>query len=138
VRQGDFSRRAFLGGAALAPAALRAADKNDAARVPDRVTVFLEDGTSDLAPSGTRWLGHDLVVSTEPGEGGLKVAIRAPQSAVLRVRLRWRAPARPGWRYLGDHWERSYGDLEWRALAGERVMPWYFWPPMGRPRAAGA
>ena len=27
---------------------------------------------------------------------------------------------------LGDHWERSYGDLAWRGIVPERVMPWYF------------
>src|SRR6185437_14979273 len=27
---------------------------------------------------------------------------------------------------LGDQWERSYGDLEWRGLVPDRVMPWYF------------
>jgi alpha-galactosidase len=29
-------------------------------------------------------------------------------------------------RFLGDHWERSYGDLEWRGEAPGRTMPWYF------------
>jgi alpha-galactosidase len=28
--------------------------------------------------------------------------------------------------FLGDHWERGYGDLQWRFLQPERVMPWYF------------
>lgn len=27
---------------------------------------------------------------------------------------------------LGDAWERGYGDLEWRGIVAERVMPWYF------------
>jgi alpha-galactosidase len=35
-------------------------------------------------------------------------------------------------RFLGDHWERGYGDLEWRGLVGERVMPWYFVAHDGR------
>jgi len=30
------------------------------------------------------------------------------------------------WRILNDQWERSYGDLEWRCLSGDRVLPWYF------------
>jgi len=33
---------------------------------------------------------------------------------------------KPGCRVLGDHWERSYGDLAWRGIVPERVMPWYF------------
>jgi alpha-galactosidase len=28
--------------------------------------------------------------------------------------------------YLGDHWERGYGDLQWRFLQPDRIMPWYF------------
>ena len=38
--------------------------------------------------------------------------------------LAWIFP--DGCRFLGDHWERSYGDLEWRGQVGERLMPWYF------------
>ena len=26
---------------------------------------------------------------------------------------------------LGDHWERGYGDLAWRGIEPERIMPWY-------------
>ncbi|HPS54234.1 MAG TPA: hypothetical protein PLP05_01420, partial [Sedimentisphaerales bacterium] len=29
-------------------------------------------------------------------------------------------------RYLGDGWERGYGDMEWRGRDDQRVMPWYF------------
>src|SRR6185437_7970826 len=43
-----------------------------------------------------------------------------------RVRLRWRAKIPESWRILSDAWERSYGDLEWRCLSGDRVLPWYF------------
>ena len=35
-------------------------------------------------------------------------------------------------RFLGDHWERSYGDLEWRGVVGDRLMPWYFLASDGR------
>ena len=27
---------------------------------------------------------------------------------------------------MGDHWERGYGDLEWRGLCYDRILPWYF------------
>lgn len=42
------------------------------------------------------------------------------------VRLRWEMPFREGTRFLGDHWERGYGDLQWRGFVPDRVMPWYF------------
>ena len=56
----------------------------------------------------------------------MAVLIAAPKTSLTRVRLRWRGAFPGGCRFLGDHWERSYGDLEWRGLAGDRLMPWYF------------
>ncbi len=45
---------------------------------------------------------------------------------LIRVVLRWNNPFAPGTRLLGDAWERSYGDLEWRGATPHRLMPWYF------------
>ncbi len=44
---------------------------------------------------------------------------------VETVALRWDVPPCQGVRILGDHWERAYGDLEWRGCVPERVLPWY-------------
>ncbi len=27
---------------------------------------------------------------------------------------------------LGDAWERTYGDVEWHGMSGNRYLPWYF------------
>ena len=45
---------------------------------------------------------------------------------LCRVVLRWNQPFASGTRLLGDAWERSYGELEWRGLTPHRLMPWYF------------
>jgi alpha-galactosidase len=42
------------------------------------------------------------------------------------VIARWEARFPQDTLYLGDAWERSYGDLQWRFLQPERIMPWYF------------
>lgn len=34
--------------------------------------------------------------------------------------------------FCGDHWERGYGDLEWRGYTPERTMPWYFYALCGK------
>src|ERR1017187_491952 len=60
------------------------------------------------------------------------VSLSAPKTRLTRLRLRWHGSFPVGCRFLGDHWERSYGDLEWRGLAGERLMPWYFLANDGR------
>ena len=44
---------------------------------------------------------------------------------VQRIQLRWKRRLAEDVLALGDAWERSYGDLEWRPLQAERVLPWY-------------
>jgi alpha-galactosidase len=65
-------------------------------------------------------------VEIEPAAGGMPVRIEAPEAPLLRVHLRWRIAVPERWRILNDQWERSYGDLEWRGVLGERILPWYF------------
>ena len=128
------NRRAFLmgAGATLAASTLRAqraAMPPAALALPDQVAVF-SDGASapiSLTRSGNRWQANDVEISTEHrNDAEVSVAITAPKTKVTRVRMRWHRSFPNGTRFLGDHWERSYGDLEWRGLVGERLMPWYF------------
>jgi alpha-galactosidase len=83
-----------------------------------------------LERSGEHWRAQDIEIATEPkqGTGGrpLSIRISSPRSSLMRVHLRWSGALPESLRFLGDQWERSYGDLEWRAFAGERIMPWYF------------
>lgn len=59
-------------------------------------------------------IGNAVHVSVE-GDGPLTDII-----------LRYRTEFFPGTTIaLGDAWERSYGDLQWRLLDGSRTMPWY-------------
>ncbi len=116
-----------------APAA--AAGSPDILRTPDRVWVDSEKGTVRLTRSGPRWTGPDIEVEAEPRRGApieLPIRILAPRTAITRVWLRWKGPIREGHRFLGDHWERSYGDLEWRGFVADRLMPWYFLSNDGR------
>ncbi|RYG74973.1 hypothetical protein EON80_02205 [bacterium] len=55
--------------------------------------------------------------------------MRIALSAAVPVRsvtLRWKGSFPSASRFLGDAWERAYGDLEWRGLVAERPLPWYF------------
>ncbi|MBL0160432.1 MAG: hypothetical protein IPP47_25625 [Bryobacterales bacterium] len=67
----------------------------------------------------------------EPRGTEIPIRIEAAEAPLLRIRLRWRARV-PAWRVLNEQWERSYGDLEWRGLNAERVLPWYFMAFDGR------
>ncbi|HEY5481099.1 MAG TPA: hypothetical protein VIL39_06430, partial [Verrucomicrobiae bacterium] len=104
----------------------------DPLREPAGITAFAEGRSTvvRLTRSGAKWQGNDVEVSTElrKGKSGTEMAIlvSAPKTRLTRIRLRWHGAFPAGSRFLGDHWERSYGDLEWRGLSGERLMPWYF------------
>ena len=54
------------------------------------------------------------------------MSVSSPGHELTHVHLRWNVDVAPGIRCLGDHWERSYGDLAWQGIVPDRVMPWYF------------
>ncbi|MBC8065331.1 MAG: hypothetical protein H7Y17_10905 [Chlorobia bacterium] len=55
-----------------------------------------------------------------------RFSLEAPEIEPTRIAIRWQGDIVGVRRFLGDHWERSYGDLEWRAEIPDRPMPWYF------------
>ena len=144
MREG-VSRRSFLGKVALATAAgaattvvrsqsaLSASARGhssallDILRVPDRVTAFAGlKQTVALTRSSKSWQGNGIEVAFEPNDKQMPVAIAGSTLALTHVHLRWSVDVESGLRCLGDAWERSYGDLAWRGIVPERVMPWYF------------
>lgn len=42
------------------------------------------------------------------------------------LKIRWPMECPDHVRFLGDAWERGYGDLEWKGMSANRFMPWYF------------
>jgi alpha-galactosidase len=96
-------------------------------RPPDR--IFFSQNPLQVAVGDQAngiWSHGGTEVSCRPGDDFLAVEVRATGLAANRVVLRWDDAPPEGARFLGDHWERGYGDLEWRGLVGERIMPWYF------------
>lgn len=113
-----------------APAVLASARTNvllDVLRVPDHVTAY-GGLASPIAMMRSRdsWQASGVEVTFEPGASGMPVFVSSSGHELTHVHLRWAMDVAPGIRCLGDHWERSYGDLAWRGVVPERVMPWYF------------
>ncbi len=104
----------------------------DILRPPDSVALQSEDSLRDMRASGTdRWTLEGAEVTTTPQRGGLAVDLTS-HVPVRRVRLRWRGTLPATLRVLGDAWERGYGDLEWRGIVPDRLMPWYLATHDGR------
>ena len=95
--------------------------------LPSRVFVD-HDGTGlkQARRAGARFTSAQGVVELAPEGAGLGVKVTCPSGPLTRVVLRWTTTYSPMSLFLGDAWERGYGDLQWRFLQPERVMPWYF------------
>ena len=79
-----------------------------------------------LSPDGSgAWASGDVAVRLDKANNATSVTLSAPMMAVKTIILRWRGSLARGARILGDAWERGYGDLEWRGIVAERVLPWY-------------
>ncbi len=99
---------------------------------PDLVLAFIGDAEVDrqrLSRIGNAWTGSNRAAGVQvdftAGPHQAVVSINAPSVAVQRLQLRWKRRLAEDALILGDAWERSYGDLEWRPLQAERVLPWY-------------
>ncbi len=104
----------------------------DLIRIPDQVQVFaafektLPTGETTLKRQAERWEGKHVVVETRVVRNTLVLTLQAPATPMSLVHARWRFNISAGVLFLGDAWERSYGELGWRNLVPERSMPWYF------------
>ena len=94
---------------------------------PDAVFIDRDDGVGPVAATrgGAGWSVGSTLVTATVVNGRVVLSLASPGSAVAEVQVRWKQAIAPGIRLLGDHWERGYGDLEWRGLVAERVMPWH-------------
>jgi alpha-galactosidase len=99
----------------------------DLLRQPDAVIAYSAlDHASTLIRTGPDWRGGPVHVEVTEQQRGLSIQVECPDSRLSYLHFRWRAEVAPTLLCLGDAWERSYGDLEWRIIVPNRVMPWYF------------
>ena len=69
----------------------------------------------------------DTVIETDVTENEIALYIQAENDKPKFVELNWAFDSADDIFVLGDAWERSYGDLEFRKISdNDRYMPWYF------------
>ena len=94
---------------------------------PDEIIFRSESGSFFLKSSdGILWSHEESSVRLTDAGTSLAVDVQSPREHPTFVELKWNVPRETSVRCLGDQWERSYGDLHWRAIGEERIMPWYF------------
>ena len=110
----------------------RASSFLDLMRMPDAVTAYgrfhgsLPADAVLLKRDGNAWTGGRVSVGCGLGSNALALTLSAPGTPMVAVHVRWNAKVAADLLVLGDAWERSYGELGWRNVIPERVMPWYF------------
>ena len=104
----------------------------DLLRIPDAVTAFprfrqtLPEGSVPLARLGESWTAQKIEIETRLAQNALALTLQSPAMPIVAIHVRWNASPTAQLQVLGDAWERSYGELGWRNVIPERVMPWYF------------
>ncbi len=84
--------------------------------------------------SGSAWTRNSCKVRLEDKGCSTKIFISCDDKGgeVSRILIKFSHRMPEGARILGDAWERSYGDLEWRGIVPDRPMPWFFMVHDGR------
>ena len=113
------------------PSSSQAARGVDLLRHPDSVQArFGPRNLVQLDYAAGAWTCPGVRVVAEPTQAGahgeLPIRVISDGKQLTYLHVRWNGREREGLLSIGDHWERSYGDLEWRGTIPERVMPWYF------------
>lgn len=116
-----------LQSSAAQPGSARSQALSNFPSLPARVFIEHESGAMAVARrAGVRYSSEKAVVQFEEMPDGAAIRVACPSGPLSRVIARWEARFPQDTLYLGDAWERSYGDLQWRFLQPERIMPWYF------------
>ena len=98
-------------------------------RFPDKIKLFCAIDRGIPLEVSEVMTYSDVSLSLRTENDRLSVSLLADTTPVFHVRLRWNftdeEKRRDAVRVMGDTWERTYGELEWRSVVPQRFMPWY-------------
>ena len=92
---------------------------------PDFITLFTSEKKCTFPADGTLRF-EDAEIKIIPAGENIKIEVSADTAPIEYIRLRWQKKFPAEARFLGDAWERSYGELQWNLCNASRMMPWYF------------
>ncbi|MDB5134460.1 MAG: alpha-galactosidase [Mucilaginibacter sp.] len=93
---------------------------------PDEVWAQSGKEWFRLKPSSSSAYTYNTIqVNLKQNINALSVYVHSPGVELNAVRLKWKHDTATATKVLGDHWERSYGDLAWKAPDAGSKNPWY-------------
>jgi len=93
---------------------------------PNSITITTDTETAEMIKEKDFWKKDDITVNMAIAGKKMAVELSALKSPVKYIILKWSCSLPADWKYLGDTWERAYGNLEWLPLKDTKEMPWYF------------
>ena len=94
---------------------------------PDEVWIQSLDKWYQLnRNTGGRFVYNEVEVALKNQNNILSVFANCPSIPLSAIRLKWKYEPSPDSKFLGDHWERTYGDVSWQKMNAGKKMPWYF------------
>jgi alpha-galactosidase len=94
-------------------------------RFPDAISVRCGGEWFSLQGVTENWKFEDVEVTLRMNGDFLSLFISAPQRELEFIKCLWKQVSSASSKFLGDHWERSYGDLSWESSTVKRRLPWY-------------
>lgn len=103
---------------------------------PDEVWAQVNNQWVKLtSTSGPVFTYRELRVELHSNDDAQAIYIQSPGEDLQGVKLKWKQDTNRYSKVLGDHWERSYGDLGWKTPEATVKNPWYMLLHDGRQTA---
>lgn len=94
--------------------------------IPSYLTLCTSNETIESPLCESSWNREDIHIEFIPANEQLTVSMTSIHTPLCWLKIRWPMEWPDHVRFLGDAWERGYGDLEWKGMSANRFMPWYF------------
>ncbi|MCX6983706.1 MAG: alpha-galactosidase, partial [Lentisphaerae bacterium] len=94
--------------------------------MPDSATLYAEKEIIHFPGTQKEKTASGVTLGIETESSSLQIHVTADQTPLRYLSLRWNRKLPENARFLGDAWERTYGDIGWRTYDASRFMPWYF------------
>lgn len=94
---------------------------------PDKITAVLNNQLVQLHGNAKQLFTYkDLLVRMVKTGDSMAVDIQSPGSSLSEITLHWKRTPHAAAVVLNDHWERTYGDVQWHSSRPAEILPWYF------------
>lgn len=95
--------------------------------LPLKISIKLGDGIHQLTSLDKKsYTYKDVTVRLKYLGDSLSVSVQSPTTDLHHVRLEWDYQDKEKATLIGDHWERTYGDINFIPANPNKKLPWYF------------